>query len=183
MRMFALLVIGVAIFTAMATRPRSSARAEAASAPRGIDVDAWTTPSTTRAVARASTRSATTMPANFGETVLTREADGHYYAQAEVNSAQIRFVVDTGASTIALTQDDARRAGIPFDSNFVSVGSGASGDVYGAPITIDTISVDGHQAQGLSGVVLRDADRSLLGMSFLSRFGSVRMEGEQMILK
>ncbi|MGN6819903.1 MAG: retropepsin-like aspartic protease family protein, partial [Sphingomonas sp.] len=64
------------------------------------------------------------------ETVLDREDNGHFFTVADVNGEPIKFVVDTGATEVALTQDDARRAGIKFDpGQFDVVGTGASGDI------------------------------------------------------
>jgi aspartyl protease family protein len=133
-------------------------------------------------VAEASGSSPSTSRA--GETVLQREANGHFYADAQVNYGRVRFLIDTGASTIALTQDDARRANVSFDtSRFEPVGSGASGPVYGQVVMINSIEIEGKRATGLPGVVLRDADTSLLGQSFLRRMQSVAIEGDRMVLR
>ena len=119
-----------------------------------------------------------------GETVLQREPNGHFYADADVNYGRVRFLIDTGASTIALTQDDARRANVSFDpGRFEPVGSGASGPVYGQVVAIDSVAIDGKRATGLTGVVLRDADTSLLGQSFLRHMQSVQIEGDRMVLR
>lgn len=65
-------------------------------------------------------------------TVVERAASGHFLAVAEVNQQPIRFIVDTGADTVALTLDDARTAGVPFDpSQFEVIGKGAAGYVRG----------------------------------------------------
>lgn len=124
-------------------------------------------------------------PARWGgETRLTREANGHFYAAAQVNGQPIRLVVDTGASTVALTQEDARRAGINVDpSRFEVIGTGASGPVRGHPISIARIAVDGREVRDLDGVVLEGLEVSLLGQTYLSRLEEVRMAGEEMILR
>lgn len=119
-----------------------------------------------------------------GETRLERAANGHFYATAQVNGQPIELVVDTGASTVALTVDDARRAGISVDpSQFEVVGTGASGPVMGHPVTIRRISVDGREVRNLDGVVLEGLEVSLLGQSYLSRLEEVRMSGGEMILR
>lgn len=123
-------------------------------------------------------------PPAFGETVLLRDASGHFFADADVNYGRVRFLVDTGASTIALTEADARAVGIMVDpTQYRVVGRGASGDAWGQTIMIDSIAIDGKRATGLSGVVLRDGDVSLLGQSFLSRIGSVSIEADRMTLR
>lgn len=119
-----------------------------------------------------------------GETLLLRQPDGHFYAQADVNYGQVRFMVDTGATIVALSQDDARRANIAFDpAQFAVVGSGASGPVYGQPVLIDSIAIDGKRAAAVPGVVLRDAGISLLGQAYLRQLAGVTIEGERMVLK
>ena len=93
-------------------------------------------------------------------------------------------MVDTGASTVALTIEDARRAGIMVDpSRFAVIGSGASGPVRGHEVTIARIAVDGREVRNLSGVVLEGLEVSLLGQTYLSRLEEVRMTGQEMILR
>src|SRR5262245_50762121 len=51
-------------------------------------------------------------PADGMPTNVPRQTDGHFYVDAEVNGTRIHFLIDTGSTTVALTEDDARRAGI-----------------------------------------------------------------------
>lgn len=120
-----------------------------------------------------------------GETVLRRQPDGHFYADVQVNGRTVRFMVDTGASGIALTRDDARRAGIDFDpSRFEVVGSGASGPVKGQRVRIADMRLDLKQVANVDAAVLDDGlSVSLLGQSFLSRFGTVQIESDRMTLR
>ncbi len=119
------------------------------------------------------------------ETVLERESDGHFYAYVEVNGQTVRFLIDTGASTVALTKDDAQRVGIPFSpSEFRVVGRGASGPAMGQLVTIGRVAIDGKQAYDVQGVVLDDGlDISLLGQSFLSKIPNVTIQGDRMTLR
>jgi len=118
------------------------------------------------------------------DTVLERTGRGHFLAIADVNGEPIRFVVDTGADTVALTMGDARRAHIAFDpGRFDIVGRGAGGDVRGEEVRIDTIVLDGKRATNVSGVVLEGADVSLLGHTYLRRLSDVQIKGDQMILR
>src|SRR5687768_5558672 len=66
---------------------------------------------------------------------LQRADDGHFYAEAQVNGARIRFLVDTGASIVALTPADAQRAGIALPSER-SKAIGAGGEVEVMPVTL-----------------------------------------------
>ena len=119
-----------------------------------------------------------------GETRLSRRDGGHFYADGLVNGKPVEFVVDTGATTIALTVEDARRIGIKFDPrDFAVIGSGASGAVRGVAVTIDSVSVDGREVRTLRGAVLEGLGVSLLGQAYLSRIGSVTMTGGEMILR
>jgi aspartyl protease family protein len=117
------------------------------------------------------------------DTVLERSAGGHFYAVAEVNGEPIRFLVDTGASTIALSEEDAMRAHISFDpATYEPVGHGASGVVHGQRVTVDRIVLDGKAGEGLSGIVLPDASVSLLGQNYLRRL-NVQIAGDTMTLR
>ncbi|HEY0413118.1 MAG TPA: TIGR02281 family clan AA aspartic protease [Allosphingosinicella sp.] len=119
-----------------------------------------------------------------GETVLHRSPLGHFYVDAEVNNDLVHFVVDTGATTVALTVDDARRLNIPFsESDFTLVGRGASGDVRGLPVTLDRIAIDGKEVRGVRGAIIEGLDVSLLGQSYLTRLGSIEMSGDEMRLQ
>lgn len=117
------------------------------------------------------------------ETVLERSPGGHFYAVAEVNGEPIRFIVDTGASTIAFSEADAKRARLPFDrASFRPVGRGASGIVNGQEVTVGEIALDGKKGQGLRGVVMEGAEMSLLGQNYLRRL-DVRISGDTMTLR
>ena len=123
-------------------------------------------------------------PGWVGETRLQRGDSGHFFATALVNGQPVEFVVDTGATTIALTETDARRIGIPFSpSEYEVVGSGASGPVRGQEVMIESVSLDGKEVRTLRGAVLEGLDVSLLGQAYLSRIGSVTMSGEEMVLR
>lgn len=118
------------------------------------------------------------------ETLLERSDAGHFYVDAEVNGQLVHFVVDTGATSVALTVDDARRIGVPFSTGeFQVVGSGASGPVRGKSIMLDKVSVDGKEVRGVSGAVLEGLGISLLGQSYLSRISGVEMSGDYMRLQ
>ena len=117
-------------------------------------------------------------------TTLYRGANGHFYADAEVNGRPIHFLIDTGASGVALTTDDAQRAGLNFSPmEFSTVGSGASGEVRGKIVTLDRVSLGSHEVQGVSGVILEGGQTSLLGQSFLSQMGTIEISGDRMVIR
>jgi aspartyl protease family protein len=118
------------------------------------------------------------------ETKLARMPNGHFYANAAVNGQPVRVVVDTGASTVALTVADAQRIGVPFSPNeFTVIGSGASGPVRGKGVTLDSVNVDGKEVRGVRAAVVEGLGASLLGQTYLSRITSVQMSGDTMTLK
>jgi aspartyl protease family protein len=122
--------------------------------------------------------------ASAGGLTLHRQWDGHFYADTQINGASIRMLVDTGATSIALSRDDARRAGVGISIGMPTVvGRGASGDVKGEYVTLDRVSLGGESAQGVSAIVLDGGEKSLLGQSFLSKFASVEIKGETMVLQ
>lgn len=116
--------------------------------------------------------------------VLTRGSTGHFFTDAKVNGKPgVKFIVDTGASMVALTVTDAETIGIKVDpSQFEIVGEGASGPVRGQSIMIESIDVDGIVARNVRGVILADSRLSLLGQSFLANVDQVSMSGEYLSL-
>lgn len=119
------------------------------------------------------------------DTVITRSENGHFYVDAEVNGQLVHFVVDTGATSVALTLADAQRVGIPVSpEHFEVVARGASGDVRGQEIKINRIAIDQKEVYDARGLVLDTGlDVSLLGQSFLSKVGTVLIEGDRMTLR
>lgn len=111
--------------------------------------------------------------------------DGHFHLTARVNGQPVRFVIDTGATTIALAEDDARRAGIDPDSlAFVGQARTANGMVQTATVMLDSLTIGEIAEYDVPAVVLRsDLDLSLMGMSYLSRFARVSIEGNRLILE
>lgn len=118
------------------------------------------------------------------ETVLERTARGHFIAIADVNNMPIRFLVDTGADTVALTEADAHQANIAFDPmNYRVIGRGASGDVRGQEVTLKSLTLDGKRAHDVRAVVIEGGTVSLLGHSYLRQLQSVSIEGDRMRLR
>ena len=118
-----------------------------------------------------------------GPLMLEREANGHFFADAQVNGATIHFLVDTGASGIALTVDDARRAGVPMTGMRSVVGRGASGPVTGQAVTIDHVRLGSREGRAVDALVIEGGDQSLLGQSFLAKYTSVEIKGDTMTLR
>ncbi len=118
------------------------------------------------------------------EVSLQRSSDRHFYATASVNGHDVRFLVDTGASEIALTEDDARRVGIKFDPDrYELLGEGASGFVRGQYVKLDTIQLDGIHEDEVKAVVVEGAAVSLLGQPFLENIDEIVIRKGEMLLR
>lgn len=120
-----------------------------------------------------------------GEISFPRSADGHYHVMATINGKRIEFLVDSGATDIVLSPDDAGRLGFdPAQLSFTSMAETANGVVYGAPIMLGEIDVGPIVMVDLPAQVNRaDMTYSLLGMEFLNRLQSWKVENDKLTLK
>lgn len=111
--------------------------------------------------------------AQYGNIVeLKVSRDGHYYANAELNGRSVGVLVDTGATMVALTYEDAQRAGISLsNSDFSGRAQTANGIARFAPVTIDQITIGNVTVRNVRGSVAEPGrmNVTLLGMSFLGK--------------
>jgi len=117
---------------------------------------------------------------------LQAGAHGHYLANAEINGQRIEVMVDTGATQVALTFDDASRAGIHVrDRDFTQQVRTANGVARVAPVTLDRVSIGDITERNVPASVSERGmlGTTLLGMSFLKRLTRVDMRGETLILQ
>jgi len=122
--------------------------------------------------------------AEQGRVEVPRAPDGHYYLTLMVNDAPVKFIVDTGASGVVLTRQDARRAGIDLDGlNFLGRANTANGEVRTAPVWLDHVA--------LGDIVVRDQaawvnegemEKSLLGMTYLQQWSQIQIRDGRLIL-
>lgn len=120
-----------------------------------------------------------------GEGVRFRAQDGgQFVVEAQVNGVPVRFLLDTGASDVTLTPVDARRLGFdPAALAYTRTYRTANGTVQGAPIRLRQVRVGPiEMADVAASVNAVGMDRSLLGMSFLSRLSSFQVTGETLTL-
>jgi aspartyl protease family protein len=119
-----------------------------------------------------------------GPWTLVKQDDGHFYAEGTANGQSVRFLVDTGASMVALTDADAQRLGLFWNySELQNIGRGVSGDVTGKPVEIPELRVGGMTVYNVRAVIIpQGLDVSLLGQSFLSKIPNVAISGDQMTL-
>ncbi|WBH16579.1 retropepsin-like aspartic protease family protein [Sphingomonas radiodurans] len=119
-----------------------------------------------------------------GQTVrITRDADGHYRVDARINGVMRRMMIDSGATTTALSSATAEAAGVNIEeSTFPRLIDTANGQVSARTARIERMAVGSIETRDLP-VVVSEAfgDQDLIGMNFLSRLGSWRVEGGTMI--
>jgi len=122
--------------------------------------------------------------ADDGTVEIQRSSDGHFYADVQINGAPVHALVDTGATGMALSRDDARSAGVATSIGMNDVvGEGADGDVRGEYVTLDRVSVGQKTVEHVDAVVLNSGQLTLLGQSVLSKFDSVEIHGDTMVLR
>tara|TARA_R110002072_G_scaffold30369_1_gene94907 strand:- start:337 stop:918 length:582 start_codon:yes stop_codon:yes gene_type:complete len=133
---------------------------------------------------RQTVRPTQSVFADGGVIELPRAPDGHYYLTAEVNGETVRFVVDTGASDIVLSRADALAVGLdPATLSFHGQASTANGIVRTAPVRLESVAVGGIIDRDVRAVVNEgDLFESLLGMRYLQRFSSIRIENGTLVL-
>lgn len=118
----------------------------------------------------------------LGLTPIRKAEDGHFWATGSVNGRPIRFLVDTGATAVALTPEDARKAGLDVAAlNFSQPVITAMGETRAAPVTLSYVTVSGARIEAVPALVIEDGlNASLLGMSYLGRLD--RFEADQQTL-
>lgn len=116
---------------------------------------------------------------------IDREDDGHFWTRADVSGTQVKFMVDTGASIVALTYFDAQRLGLkPEELDFDSEIRTAGGITYGAPVMLESIRIGKVEIENVNAVILRtELEQSLLGMTFLGELNSYEVRQGQMIIR
>lgn len=126
-------------------------------------------------------------PAKRGGTAemveIARDSQGQFHLEVDVGGEPVRFLVDTGADVVALTEDDAERLGLrPDPSEYRPMLQTASGTGLAAPVEIDRLTIGGRDLTGVEAVVVPDLSVSLLGQSVLRRLGSVTLQGDRLII-
>jgi aspartyl protease family protein len=121
-----------------------------------------------------------------GRTVqVARAANGDFAVTAQINGARVSMVLDTGASSVVLTRDDAKAAGLPLEVLNYSVSiDTANGRTQAAPVTLDRVGIGGLVEHSIAALVAQPGQlkTSLLGMSFLNRLQSWEVRGDRLLL-
>jgi aspartyl protease family protein len=116
---------------------------------------------------------------------ITKAADGHYWTQADVDGHPVTFLVDTGATAVALTPDDARRMGLDVANlDYAYKVSTANGEARAARVTLASVDVAGARVDNVEAYVLdQGLTTSLLGMTYLGRLSAFEATPTSMILR
>lgn len=116
---------------------------------------------------------------------IRKSSDGHYWADGQVGGASVRFLVDTGATAVALTPDDARRLGFDVSAlNYSNRVITAAGQSRAASVRLASLTVSGARLDNVDALVIeKGLDTSLLGMTYLGRLASFQATRQALILQ
>lgn len=121
-----------------------------------------------------------------GTVELKADRAGHFETEARINGRPIQVMVDTGASIVALTWEDAMAAGLNVrDADFTGQVRTANGAARVAPVQLDQVSIGDITVRGVQGVVSKPGamHTTLLGMSFLKRLSRAEMRKGTLVLE
>ena len=116
---------------------------------------------------------------------IGRDRGGHFSVEGSVEGVPVRFLVDTGATTIALTARDARRIGFTEgELRYTQPIMTANGRAFAAPVTLGSVSIGGIERRGVAASVAAPGalSQSLLGMNFVGSLASFEIRGDRLIL-
>jgi aspartyl protease family protein len=128
---------------------------------------------------------ASVAPASGGPASVSKGPDGHYWAEAQVNGHHVRFLVDTGATAVALTAQDAERLAINTRAlDYSTPVRTANGESRAAHIKLASVSVAGARVEDVDALVIdKGLPTSLLGMTYLGRLSRFEATPTALILR
>jgi aspartyl protease family protein len=117
---------------------------------------------------------------------IVRGKSGDFSIHTQINGAKIAMLLDTGASSVVLTQEAAKAAGLPTDMLAYTVNvDTANGPMHAAPVTLDRIVVGGLTEREIPALVVQAGGlkSNLLGMTFLNRLEGWEVRGDKLRLR
>jgi aspartyl protease family protein len=141
------------------------------------------------ALANASVRTASTETVGQAGTrslIIPRDPRGHFLTEGRIDGQRIGFMVDTGASVVALNETSAARFGLrPSPGEYNAKVTTANGTIKGARMRIAMVEIGGLVVRDVDAMVLPDEalSENLLGLSFLSRLKRFEYANGQMVLE
>jgi aspartyl protease family protein len=125
--------------------------------------------------------------ASHGRNVqVVRGSSGDFGVAAHINGVKISMVLDTGASSVVLTQEAAKAAGLPIEVlNYTVNMDTANGHTRAAPVTLDRLAVGGLTERAVPALVAQPGHlkTNLLGMTFLNRLQSWEVRGDKLRMR
>ena len=121
-----------------------------------------------------------------GTVEIVRGQTGDFSVHTAVNGARIAMVLDTGASSVVLTQEAAKAAGLPLEVlNYTVNVDTANGRTRAAPVTLDRLAIGGLTERAVPALVAQPGQlkNNLLGMSFLNRLESWEVRGDKLRMR
>jgi len=140
------------------------------------------------AQASISSKATVGMASNAGlrSIAISRDARGHFQTDGRIDGQRLAFMVDTGASVVALNETSAARFGLrPRPTEYTAKVSTANGTVKAAPTRIAMLDIGGLVVRDIDAMVLPDEalSENLLGLSFLSKLKRFEYANGQMVLE
>jgi len=121
----------------------------------------------------------------MGEVHLKAAQSGHFFSQADINGHTVSVVVDTGATGVSLTYEDARDIGLRLDdADFTMQSQTANGTAKIAPVMLDKVQIGDIEVRHVEAFVAEPGKlfQTLLGMSFLKRLSHIDIRGQELVL-
>lgn len=152
-------------------------------------IGGWLDRGTSAPSKQPETKAAVTTPApSSGARIVSigRDHRGHFKAHGRIDGRQVSFMVDTGASVIALTERDADRLGIrPSRGAFTAPVQTANGVVRAAPVTLNSVDIGGLVVRDVKALVVpgRGLSENLLGLSYLTRLKRFEYASNKLVLE
>jgi len=151
-------------------------------------VASWMDRGSSSAAKQPEQKAAMATPASSAPRVISigRDHRGHFQAHGRIDGRQVSFMVDTGASIIALTERDADRIGVrPARNAYTAAVQTANGVVRAAPVTLNTVDIGGLVVRDVKAVVVSGGGlkENLLGLSYLTRLKRFEYSNNKLVLE
>lgn len=134
----------------------------------------------------ASVQPKTTGNAGVRSVTIPRDSRGHFQTEGRVDGRRLGFMVDTGASVIALNESSAAQIGVrPLRSDYTANVSTANGSIKAARTRLAMVDIGGLVVRDVDALVLPDEalSENLLGLSFLSKLRRFEMAGGKLVME
>ena len=123
---------------------------------------------------------------NYRTVTVQSDRQGHFQVEGSVDGRRLDFMVDTGATVVALRERDAGKLGIfPSPRDYTGLTATANGTIKVAPVRLSSLEINGIRVYDVSAIVIPDHALSvnLLGMSFLARVRRFEMANGRLVME